>query len=386
MTSTQQAVAFKRIPIAQGLEMIHNTSPINWIKTMSATTLIAACCGLLADSADMDFADRPNLSLNDIQMIGSHNSYKKAMPDPVMTLLKWADPRTAQGLDYSHIDIGDQLLLGLRVFELDLFYDPTGGRYSRPLGRWLNPLTESFTEEELAQLATPGLKVLHIQDFDYRSHCLTFLECLRIFQIFSDAHPTHLPIFISLNLKTTPIGLPGSTKPLVFDKAGYLRIHHDLKSALGLERIVTPNEVQGDSSSLRARVTRNGFPKLPLLLGRFIFLIDEPAVKTASYLSDFDKDQRLLFLSLPHQHEQAAILVMNDPVAAFAEIKARVSEGFLIRTRADANTVEARASNYIRMRAAFNSGAQFISTDYYLPDPALLNGYQVRFPSGGYVR
>ena len=77
---------------------------------------------------------------------------------------------------------------------------------------------------------------------------------------------------------------------------------------------------------------------------------------------------------------------MNDPVAAFAEIKARVSEGFLIRTRADANTVEARASNYIRMRAAFNSGAQFISTDYYLPDPALLNGYQVRFPNGGSVR
>ena len=319
-------------------------------------------------------------------MVGSHNSYKKAMPANVMALLKWFEPAVAQGLDYSHIPIEEQLALGLRVFEIDVFHDPDGGRYSRPLGRRLHPLTQAFNEGEQAQLDAPGLKVLHIQDIDYQSHCLTFRKCLETFRDFSEANPGHLPIFVSLNLKTSPIDLLGSTTPLPFDKTGYLNLHHDLESALGLENLVTPSEVQKDSRSLRERITTFGWPDLSELRGRFIFLIDEPVKKLPGYLEDFRKDERLLFLSVPSDHDQAAILVMNDPLKAFDDIRARVAEGFLVRTRADANTVEARSADDTRMRAAFASGAHFISTDYYVPDERLESDYRVRFPEGGYAR
>ena len=336
--------------------------------------------------ADEDLTRLPNLALSTLQMIGSHNSYKKAMPANVMALLKWVEPAVAQGLDYSHIPIEEQLALGLRVFEIDVFHDPEGERYSRPLGRGLHPLTPAFNEWEQAQLDAPGLKVLHIQDIDYRSHCLTFRKCLETFRDFSDANPGHLPIFISLNLKTSPIALPGSTTPLPFDKAGYLNLHRDLESALGLDNLVTPSEVQKDSRSLRARITTVGWPDLSELRGRFIFLIDEPLKKTAGYLEDFEKHERLLFLSVPSDHDQAAILVMNDPLKAFDDIGARVAEGFLVRTRADADTVEARSADDTRMRAAFASGAHFISTDYYVRDERLKSDYRVRFPEGGYAR
>ena len=336
--------------------------------------------------ADDDLTRSPAIALSTIQMIGSHNSYKKAMPANVMVLLEWVEPAVAQSLDYSHIPIEEQLALGLRVFEIDVFHDPEGARFSRPLGRWLHPLTQAFNGEEQTQLIAPGLKVLHIQDIDYRSHCLTFGDCLRIFRAFSDANPEHLPIFISLNLKTAPIELPGSTNPMPFDKAGYLNLHRDLASVLGLEKIITPSEVQKDSRSLRERITTFGWPDLSQMRGRFIFLIDEPVRKTAGYLEHFEKDERLLFLSVPSDHDQAAILVMNDPLKAFDDIKARVAEGFLVRTRADADTVEARAGDYSRMRAAFNSGAHFISTDYYVPDERLEGDYRVRFPKGRYVR
>ena len=336
--------------------------------------------------ADDDLNRPPAIALSTIQMIGSHNSYKKAMPANVMVLLEWVEPAVAQSLDYSHIPIEEQLALGLRVFEIDVFHDPEGARFSRPLGRWLHPLTQAFNDQEQTQLNAPGLKVLHIQDIDYRSHCLTFGDCLRIFRAFSDANPEHLPIFISLNLKTAPIELPGSTNPMPFDKAGYLNLHRDLASVLGLEKIITPSEVQKDSRSLRERITTFGWPDLSQMRGRFIFLIDEPVRKTAGYLEHFEKDERLLFLSVPSDHDQAAILVMNDPLKAFDDIKARVAEGFLVRTRADADTVEARAGDYSRMRAAFNSGAHFISTDYYVPDERLEGDYQVRFPKGRYVR
>ncbi|MEK9890360.1 MAG: Ca2+-dependent phosphoinositide-specific phospholipase C [Gammaproteobacteria bacterium] len=336
--------------------------------------------------ADEDLTRLPNLALSTLQMIGSHNSYKKAMPANVMALLKWVEPAVAQGLDYSHIPIEEQLALGLRVFEIDVFHDPEGERYSRPLGRGLHPLTPAFNEWEQAQLDAPGLKVLHIQDIDYQSHCLTFRECLETFRDFSDANPGHLPIFISLNLKTSPIELPGSTTPLPFDKAGYLNLHRDLESTLGLDNLVTPSEVQKDSRSLRERITTVGWPDLSEMRGRFIFLIDEPLKKTAGYLEDFEKHERLLFLSVPSDHDQAAILVMNDPLKAFDDITARVAKGFLVRTRADADTVEARSADDTRMRAAFASGAHFISTDYYVRDERLKSDYRVRFPEGGYAR
>ena len=93
-----------------------------------------------------------------------------------------------------------------------------------------------------------------------------------------------------------------------------------------------------------------------------------------------------LKLPLDHGHDRAAILVMNNPLGAIDEIKERATEGFLVRTRADADTVEARSADDTRMRAAFASGAHFISTDYYVPDERLESDYRVRFPEGGYAR
>ena len=44
-----------------------------------------------------------------------------------------------------------------------------------------------------------------------------------------------------------------------------------------------------------------------------------------------------------------------------------------MRTRSDAETVESRNNDNRRMLAAFNSGAQIISTDYYKPDTRFSN-------------
>ena len=61
---------------------------------------------------------------------------------------------------------------------------------------------------------------------------------------------------------------------------------------------------------------------------------------------------------------------MNDPVEEQALIQERVKQGFLIRTRADADTREARAGNTARREAALASGAQYVSTDYSGPTTA----------------
>ena len=57
-----------------------------------------------------------------------------------------------------------------------------------------------------------------------------------------------------------------------------------------------------------------------------------------------------------------------------------------MRTRADADTREARSGETARREAAFASGAQVVSTDYYEPNPAFGTGYAVRLPGDGVAR
>ena len=56
-----------------------------------------------------------------------------------------------------------------------------------------------------------------------------------------------------------------------------------------------------------------------------------------------------------------------------------------VRTRADADTVEARASDTTRRDAAFASGAQIVSTDFERVDPRWPT-YVVALPGGGEAR
>jgi hypothetical protein len=62
-----------------------------------------------------------------------------------------------------------------------------------------------------------------------------------------------------------------------------------------------------------------------------------------------------------------------------------VSEGFLVRTRADADTVQARKNDVRQREQALSSGAQFVSTDYAVPDRRF-SDYSVRFPRGQVAR
>jgi hypothetical protein len=55
---------------------------------------------------------------------------------------------------------------------------------------------------------------MHIVDFDVRSSCNLFTDCLAELRRWSDAHPDHEPIFILLEAKSDPIPIfPGSKPP-----------------------------------------------------------------------------------------------------------------------------------------------------------------------------
>ena len=94
---------------------------------------------------------------------------------------------------------------------------------------------------------------------------------------------------------------------------------------------------------------------------------------------------RIMFTTVVPTHSAAAWFKMNDPVGSFERIQQLVRDGFLVRTRADADTVAARSGSVTQRDKALASGAQFVSTDYPEPDPKL-SGYRVGFPVGVVAR
>lgn len=82
---------------------------------------------------------------------------------------------------------------------------------------------------------------------------------------------------------------------------------------------------------------------------------------------------------------EAAFLILNDPTGKFTQIQQRTAQGYIVRTRADDGTTQARVGDYTDMNNAFASGAQIISTDYYKADyragTAGWTDYHVYFPN-----
>ncbi|MCG8413305.1 MAG: phosphatidylinositol-specific phospholipase C1-like protein [Pseudomonadales bacterium] len=331
--------------------------------------------------------DASHLQMNDLQTIGSHNSYKLAIPPAELELIHGYNERSALTLDYSHLPLTQQLDMGMRQIELDIFYDPEGGRFSRPLlpqqtaGK---PGTSAF---DASELSAPGFKVLHSQDIDVRSNCMTWIACLEEIREWSKANPQHVPILIMFNAKEGGSAYPGVTPALDFTVTAYENLDAEILSVFNPSDLITPDEVRGDYPSLREGVLNGGWPALDAARGRVFFAMDERPEKVQMYMRGKKSLQGLpIFVnSVNEEADHAAYFTINDPVGSFERIQKAVKAGFIVRTRADANTIEARENDPSRREAAFATGAQYISTDYYLPR-ADFSPYQVQLPGNVIAR
>jgi hypothetical protein len=309
-------------------------------------SLLIVCVFWLCSGSSL--AAAAALRINDIQTVGSHNSYKLAMSADNFAALSAARPQVAASLEYSHLLLPEQLKLGIRKLELDVFYDPDGSLFP-------------------GRAADSQFPVLHVQNLDDRSHCGSLVHCLSILRTWSEQHPRHVPVFISFNAKDAPVELPGAIVPEPFSEDAWQAMDHELRSILG-GKLITPAEVFA-SGELQ-------WPLLDAARGRFIAVLDEGGDKRRSYASNWRS--RAMFANLDADQPGAAIMIINDPIADFQRITQMVRAGYIVRTRADADTREARMNDTQRRDQAFASGAHLVSTDYYLPARHFDSTYVVR--------
>jgi hypothetical protein len=336
-----------------------------------APVAVIDCAAITAENSD------DCIRLNEIQVLGTHNSYHIAPPPPLLAALG----ARARDIEYTHRPLAAQLSqLGIRQFELDVYADPEGGRFAEPAAfrmiKGLEPLAP--------ELRSPGFKVIHTPDDDYRTTCGTLKACLSEIREWSRANPWHVPIMVMLEAKDAvredPRGI-GYVKPVPIGAAEFRALDAEIRSVFEGDHVLTPDRVRGTHASLAQAIQSDGWPVLKAVRGKILFALDNTDAHKAEYLQGNPTlEGRMLFVSSVAGEPSAAFIKMNEALADEEErIRQNVRARYLIRTRADIPTAEARSGSTTRRDAAFRSGAHYVSTDYPEPSP-FGSGYLARLP------
>ena len=359
---------------------------------LTAATLASLPLLAVASAGSPAKADRraagvdDTVHLNEIQTIGSHNSYHQVPVGKEYDLRHQFLGDADQALMYQADPLAMQFQQDkVREIELDAWLDAAGGRYATPLLRKLAdyPAYDSVMKQ-------PGIKVFHVQDVDYHSSCLTLVACLQQVKAWSDAHPTHVPLTILMELKDDElhVGSLPIVEPEKWTSAGMDTLDTEIRSVFSPSDLITPDDIRGAHSSLSDAVTTDGWPTLGESRGKVMFLMDNAGDKRAAYRAGgHDALQgRVLFTNADPGAADAGFIERNEPTDP--SIPTLVKQGYVIRTRADDPTTTARANSHALQTAALASGAQWVSTDYPRPGMAIgfTSPYFAEIPGGTVAR
>jgi hypothetical protein len=332
-------------------------------------------CGLSAAVAD-------EARLNEIQVIGTHNSYHAGLTPGVQQLLAAKRPEIVRNFDYRHRELDKQLAAGIRQVELDIYADSQGGRFAHPKGvDWVaaagfapDPQTNSPEVME-----KPGFKVLHVQDLDYHSNCQPFAACLKVIRNWSKAHPRHSPIFILVETKMDrPQSSLELTEPEPFTPQTFDALDEEIRSVFPQGALIVPDQVRGRFPTLEAAVRAKRWPTLSEARGKVLFLMDQQRVGPTYLEGHPSLRGRVIFTNARPGEPDAAFVEQNEDDVV--SINALVREGYLVRARTDWDTKQARTNDTSRRDALLASGAQMLSTDYPVSEPSSWTTYSVGFP------
>ena len=258
------------------------------------------------------------LTLSDIHMLGTHNSYHIA---PKIRLYgAWS---------YSHLPLLEQLSTqNIRNLELDIYFRKN------------------------------IFYVEHIPFFDSKSTCRTLEQCLVTLHSWSLENPHHSPIIIFLELKDFDTNA---------HKTRYLtQLSSLLTQHIDASSWITPSEVLETSDPTVPLSTHITWPSLEGSRGHFLIAISALHTRSEALYSYVcaTEDPRVLFVTSTTDQPFSKIRVYDNPIRDFSDIQEATSQGYLVRTRSD-DMRDPRHNLFKqnRLQAAIKSGAQIISTD-----------------------
>ena len=302
-------------------------------------------------NCNFSFCDEITMpKMNQIQVIGTHNSYHKRPQ-----YLSWAKEyvKETKDWDYEHLPLDLQLNNGVRSFELDIHNTPEG---------W---------------------KVMHVPKFDDTSTCSNLQECLRTIREWSDQNPWHVPISVLIEWKDEgPLIDKRITIPT---KEDIERIEEDILAVWSKDRIITPDSVRGDFKTLEEAILNKGWPTLDEVRGKIMFIFHNREKLREMYLDGHPNlENRLMFVNSRPGEPYSATVIIDNPF--HEEIPIWVQKGYFIRVFGGNPKSQGAEKLKIKDAKAFSCGAQVISTDNPPGEPYQKTGYLTIFPDGSTVR
>jgi len=191
----------------------------------------------------------------------------------------------------------------------------------------------------------------------------------------SDRNPAHHPLWTLLEIKD------GYDEETV--DAYLATLEAEILAVWPQDRLIIPDDVQGDAASLAEALATDGWPTLGELRGRALFVLHEGGSFRNFYTYDGTSTAgRILFPDAGGDLELsfAAVHTVNDPIGSIEALQAVVDAGHLVRTRADSDSEVLLTGDTSQRDAAIASGAHFVSTDY--PAPVQGVEYVVVIPDG----
>ena len=283
-----------------------------------ALLLLTGLSGCFGEETE-EVSPLEEIRLNHLRMKGSHNSYHVKTPG-VSTL----DPEN----NYTHADLDVQAdRLGVRQFELDVHYIPG-----------------------------LGLRVYHTP-LDPSTNCEGFAGCMGVLLNWSTENPQHAPLWLFIEPKNLPT---------VVQELDILEmIQTEIAATWPEDRTITPTDVQGDAPDLRTAITSNGWPTLEESRGKALFvLLDKTEIRDLYVERNPTLENQTMFAIVDESHSLASVISFVNPDTHGDRLLDASAMGFMVRTRPDEATIEAREVNYSRLELALETGANFITTDF----------------------
>ncbi|MBE6751332.1 MAG: phosphatidylinositol-specific phospholipase C domain-containing protein [Ruminococcaceae bacterium] len=294
-----------------------------------------------ADLADFDLekAIEDGVKLNEIAILGTHNSYQRLATAETRFAMNIIDTITFKkaGLntfDFEMDTLTEQLEMGVRNVEIDI---------------------ETLDKDDKIEF-----KVTHNSIVDNASSAYDFTKALQEIKMWSDNNPRHIPVIVIVEPKSFVIEINGMKK---FSLEYAKELDKIVEETLG-DSLLTPEDMLRDYQSFKEMRENDDWISLKEAQGKILVLLHDCDV-TESYiaLDETIKTQKMFpMLRYDDRNETyTSFILENDAFRANERKAENINESNLIvRTRAD---VYPDYSDE-RYEVIETCGSQIITTDF----------------------
>lgn len=305
---------------------------------------------------NLEKAFTESVKLNEIAVMGTHNSYQLLGTLPKQGLMK-----TLQIISFGLVE-------NKAVFEMDTF--------TEQLEQGIRNLEIDI--ETVDDEGDVSFIVTHKAIIDNVSSAYNLAKGLEEIAMWSDNNPGHLPVYLLIEPKDD---VPSINNMKNFSLEYALELDKVLRQVLG-DRLFTPQQVMGDYESFEEMRKADGWPTLKESAGKIIVLlhtcdVTQEYIDTDTSIKTQAMFPMLLFGDIDKTY--ASFIIDNDPVIASENNKKTVDENnLMVRTRAD----DYPDFSDERYKSADNCGSHIITTDY---PPRSVREKDHTYTFGGYT-